>query len=326
MQAGTVADNNGSPVVLDLFSTSQTNRHFDARDYVSHDLYHETRAAIEEAEIRQTTTCQRGAPYIFWVDGSGACRLAQGCCNNWKCPRCSVIRAKQEYGRILEGARELSEKHGQSLFFFTSTCTGSVSVDEADKHYHEWNNRLWTNVRTKAKRAGMMCEYVSITERQKRGHAHSHTICTFCPDDAVLADKWARLPNGAYAKHECLWSGWWHKANVSAGLGEMCDLSLIAQPIAVAVYIAKYLFKDISETEFPPKWKRIRYSQSFPKLPKMESALAFPVLTQDDWRKVAIAVMGGLKRLICEDVYTLEAARARGIRNSKLRDTKSQLT
>ena len=52
-------------------------------------------------------------------------------------------------------------------------------------------------------------------------------------------------------------------------------------------YVAKYLFKDsIFTTDWPPRWKRVRYSQSFPKLRERKTD-AFVLLKHEDWYRLA---------------------------------------
>jgi hypothetical protein len=99
------------------------------------------------------------------------------------------------------------------------------------------------------------------------------------------------------------------KAVQRAGLGKMVDISEIGSPVAVAVYVAKYLFKDAMQTAWPKGWKRIRYSQSWPKLPEHKHSIAFPVMRPDDWLMVR-----ALERTIwCDRDITAEIAKHHGI-------------
>lgn len=274
------------PVFLDQLSTSQTNPDNLRLLGVDRRTIRETEAAIEEAEIEQVETCPNHAPYLFFVDASGRGRLVQGCCNKWECPRCGVLRAKKEYGRMVHGAREL-QSQGCVLYFATFTCRGKeMSAFDAEKGYGDWCNRLLTNMRTKAKRAGSPWYTAGVTERQKRLHPHSHMIVTFLPDDALPYARGDWLPNGAIAKHDCLYSAWFVGACESAGLGKMADYSEIKSPVAVAVYLGKYFFKDTMRTDWPRGWKRIRYSNSWPKLPLRKPEITFPLVHFSDWLRM----------------------------------------
>jgi hypothetical protein len=184
-----------------------------------------------------------------------------------------------------------------------------MPLETAENEYLKWTNRLLTSARIKAKRSGGFWAYVQVTERQKRKHPHSHLICTYAPDDGIPFFKGETLPNGRKAKHDCVWSEWFRGANVKAGLGSECDLSRIENPVAVAVYVSKYLFKESMTTKFTKGWRRIRYSRNYPKLPPTANSEAFPLITLADWYK-----MERLGMIVRADTYdTYERALARGI-------------
>lgn len=288
---------------LDQLSTSQKQ--------VSEELQASIEFEFEQSYAIEADRCINGAPFICFPDVTGRWRLIQGCCNSWQCPRCGQIRAREEYGRIVEGAKNLSER-GYPLFFVTLTCIGKeLDIETADDHYLEWTNRLLSAWRARTKNEGQHWCYVQVTERQKRGAAHSHMITTCYPKDAVEYKKGSTLPNGSIAKHDCLFSIWFMERNVSAGLGKMTDCTKIESAIGVAVYVSKYLFKDAQETLWPKGWKRVRYSQNWPKLPDKSNPQAFPVVKLSDWYRVKNL---GVSVYADSDV-TYEAALARLVTN-----------
>jgi hypothetical protein len=291
-------------VHLDRLSTSQTNV-----DGIGEGLRGEIEFQIEQSYAVQARRCERGAPYIFYRSATTGAHVAQGCCNDWTCPRCGQIRARREYGRIVAGAKLLADQ-GRTLYFWTLTCRGSdMPLETAENEYLKWTNRLLTAARIKAKRSGGFWAYTQVTERQTRKHPHSHLICTYAPDDGIHYLKGETLPNGRKAKHNLIWSEWFRGANVRAGLGVECDLSRIENPVAVAVYVSKYLFKDSITTKFQKGWRRIRYSRNYPKLPPTANTDAFPLVTLADWYK-----MERLGLVVRADTYdTYERALARGI-------------
>jgi len=241
---------------------------------------------LEQLTGIERKRCPRNAPFICYKNSVGQWNLVQASCNSWNCPRCGLLRAKEEYGRMVNGAKEL-DKAGRKLYFHTYTCRGKdLPLEEADRDYLLWTNRLLSTLRADATKRGEFWCYVQVTERQKRGHAHSHCISTYCPKDAIPYAKGERMPNDRKATHDCLWSEYYREKNVSSGLGIECDLSEIRNPVAVAVYAAKYLFKDAQVTEFQKGWRRIRYSRNFPKMPPMPSKEAFAVVKHADWRKI----------------------------------------
>ena len=267
---------------LDLFSTSATN----------------------------SNKCIKNAPYICIPPSGRDGLLMQACCNDWTCPRCGQMRAKHEYGRIVEGCRTLSEQ-GHDLYFITITCRGDVTTEQAEAAYLEQTKKLHDAMRLQAKRSGQKWAYFAVTERQQRGHPHSHYVMACKPQDAfIVVDDYDRYlrevselnayltqnslgmefepsPKGEFGFTD-LFSLWLAQQCAKIGLGVQCRVSLVEQAEAVSRYVAKYLFKDTAMTRWPAGWKRVRYSQSWPKLPEPESSTqAYPVLTFQDWQRVA---------------------------------------
>ena len=267
---------------LDLFSTSQTS------------------------ECSSSVTCAYSAPYFAYQKEGKIYGLLQGCCNHWDCPRCGVYRAKSEYGRIVHGCEKLSET--RALYFITVTCRGAeLSLQDAEQNYLRWTNRFFTACRTKAKREGQDWCYVQVTEKQKRGHPHSHILTTFCPNDICEGVKanWVRC-NGVLACEwiPCLRSSWLQEQSIRSGLGSEYDVSRVKTAAAASRYVAKYMFKDsMFGTHFPKGWKRVRYSQNFPKLPVRKTD-AFVLLSRADWQKLA----GLAACIVCDSVHTQEEA------------------
>ena len=106
--------------------------------------------------IMTAIRCEYGAPIIAYrIKSSAVWHLYQTCCNHWECARCGETRAKQEYGRIVNGMRELHETHGE-IYFITVTCKGrKMSLAESESSYMKWTNRLLTNWRKHAKKNGI---------------------------------------------------------------------------------------------------------------------------------------------------------------------------
>lgn len=266
--------------ILDQYSTSQTDLCF--------------------SSLNEAVDCAYNAPLICFpqrLAKGEIWRLERGNCHHWDCPRCGVKRAKKEYWRIVNGATAL-EKGGHSLYFLTVTCRGrELKKEDSEAGYLEWTNRLNTNMRTAAKRNSQAWHYVAVTERQKRGHPHSHYITTFLPKDSRHVSKkmWITAQNKAklvIATEERedethFESEWLQKAVVSAGLGAIHDLTKVRSAAGVSRYVAKYLFKDTLLTEWPKGWKRVRYSQEWPKSDEFKpDDRAFPVIEKQDWYKV----------------------------------------
>lgn len=259
-----------SNATLDLFSTSPTT-------------------ALQE-RMALSSSCAYRAPYFGYETEQKTWHITQGNCHHWDCPRCGLGRAKQEYGRMVEGIRTLAQNY--PLFFITVTCKGrEISHEYAEKHYGEWTNRLLDSCRARSKRKGGQWHYVQVTERQKRKHPHSHFITTFCPPitESVAVRKTIRQESGQYSHivSTHIRSDWFESQVKRSGLGEQYDISVVQSAEGASRYVAKYLFKpSIFTVDWPAGWKRIRYSQSFPKAAERETN-AIVLLTQEDWYRLA---------------------------------------
>lgn len=255
---------------LDLFSTSPTT-------------------ALQE-RMALSSPCVYHAPYFAYQNETKAWHITQGNCHHWDCPRCGLGRAKQEYGRMVEGCRQLAQSH--DLYFITITCKGKeITHEYAEENYGKWTNRLLDACRIKSKREGGQWHYVQVTERQKRLHPHSHFITTFCPSDyrSTFVHKWKIQADGSRQNlgRYTLRSIWFEKQLNRSGLGEQYEITKVENAEAASRYVAKYLFKPaIFTADWPKSWKRIRYSQSFPDAPEKETD-AIVLLTQEDWYRLA---------------------------------------
>ncbi len=234
--------------------------------------------------------CINDAPFIAVKKTGKAYLVLQGNCNSWTCPRCGEKRAKREYGRMVAGSEALAKEH--DLYFITLTCRGKeLSLEDSQTNYLAWTNRLLTAMRTRARRDEKPWHYVQVTERQKRGHPHSHMMATFFPHDLREGSRtsWKHIDGKLVPqKVPALRSDWLRERCISAGLGDQYDISKVRDPAAASRYVAKYLFKPTMFTdEWPKNWRRVRYSRSFPKLPDDKAAEAFPLIKREDWHKLA---------------------------------------
>lgn len=269
--------NDGDSLSLDLFSTSPTLLRTCASEVLS---------LLPEID----PYCDYNAPFFAYKIEGRRYGVTQGCCNHWDCPRCGKMRARREYGRMIEGVRQLSRHN--ILYFITITCKGKeLSSEQAEAGYLEWTNRFLDACNKRGKRRHQEWSYVQVTERQKRGHPHSHILTTFCPMDLQggLVEKWVQGELGNMEKRQVasLRSNWLAGQVVKSGLGEQYDISFVESAEGASRYVAKYLFKQsMFETNWPKGWRRVRYSQSFPKLPAKKTD-AFVLLSANDWLSLA---------------------------------------
>ncbi len=283
---------------LDLFSTSPTN--------------------LENVDMRTcavSSFCVNNAPFFAYKKDTkvvgGADKtyaVAQGNCHSWSCPRCGYFRAAQEYGRIVEGSRTIA-KQGP-IYFITITCRGKeLTTKQAEDGYGTWTNKLLDAWRLNAKRSGQRWIYAQVTERQKRGHPHSHILSAWSPGDLAegFKDDWKTV-DGQHVNvpAEVLRSAYIAKSVIKAGLGGQYDISIVDNSEAASRYVAKYLFKsEIFSSDWPRNWKRVRYSQTFPKLEKKHSD-AFVLLDKKDWSKLAEKALF----VQCRDTFTYDVTAA----------------
>lgn len=221
--------------------------------------------------------CQYGAPLVAIVTREGKATIGQSCCNHWDCSVCGEKRAAQEYRRVVAGAEKLKEDH--SIWFLTLTCRGKeLEIEDAEDLFLFWTNRLFSRLRADAKKTGQYWAYSAVTERQKRGHPHSHLLCTYAPIDSKPAP--TKRDKNRYE------SAYFRKANVEAGLGVQCRISKCQTVEAAARYVAKYLFKDSALTKWPPHWRRVRYSHNWPEIEPQGLEFSLALHKPSDWSKI----------------------------------------
>jgi len=266
MTIPTSPDTSNRSVYLDLFSISQKRK--------------------GKPKNETSIFCKYNAPFFAYQIHLSRYGVSQGCCNHWDCPRCGKVRASEEYGRIVSGIRTLALSF--PIYFATITAPGGeLTADEADEKWPLWSNRLFSAWRARTKSRGGQWHYVAVTERQKRGHAHFHLLITADPGDLYLGHVYKERKENIYtpanAREIALRSDWLAVAIQRAGFGSQYDISIASSIEGTSRYVAKYLFKpSIFEDCWPKKWKRVRYSHSFPKLPEKKTD-AFVLISETDW-------------------------------------------
>ena len=219
--------------------------------------------------------CIYGAPLAAWIDSEGTARITQTCCNHWNCPRCFATMAANVRRRMVFGAETLSAG-GNDLYFWTLTCRGrDLDLETADDNYYEWTNRALSRLRYHARKQQNLWAYVQVTERQQRGAAHSHLIQTYAPKDGF-----EYLTNAGYIG---VYSDIFQNAINDSGLGNICEITRVDVPAAVAVYISGYLTKHGQTDVFPKHWKRVRWSREWPDMPEPEFIYSRSLLKQHDY-------------------------------------------
>jgi hypothetical protein len=220
----------------------------------------------------------------------------------------------------------------------TLTCKGNEDLEASEANFGANTAKFWDALRIKAKRAGVTLAYCAITERQQRGHPHIHAIINYAPPDVIgIVDNYKtycdqvialrdHIPSEMWYAPEKLtdesgqqrldfrqcFSSWLALQAVKSGLGVQVRIAVIDAVEGASRYIAKYLFKVLKDEKFPKHWKRVRYSQSWPKLETDKATSAFVVMSRWDWYLVAdyeqgfqtnsFEVYNKSKRFQCENV------------------------
>lgn len=214
---------------------------------------------------------------------------------------------------MVEGCKKLAEN--MKLYFLTVTCRGrEESNREAEEKYGERTNRLLDACRAQWKRSGGEWHYVQVTERQKRGKPHSHIITSYRPPELYLGHVYKSRRNSRgnveSVREIALRSDWLENQIVKCGLGVQYDVSIVSSAEGASRYVAKYLFKPtIFEDSWPKKWKRIRYSQKFPKQEEKESN-AIVLLSLMDW--VHLSYLAAVVTCPDLDVYEIVSRKMTG--------------
>lgn len=202
---------------------------------------------------------------------------------------------------MVEGAKLLLETG--PLYFWTITCRGKdLDLETSDDDYLLWTNRLLSACRYHAKKSGARWAYVQVTERQKRGAAHSHFLHTWVPSDS----QYRRNGKG----HVDVTSDYFVQANVKAGLGPQCKISQVSSAVGVSSYVAKYLKKHLSDTVWPSNWRRIRYSQDFPDTTEQPD-YAIALTSNDAWARLETYAVANRQHFIAADRVAYEIGRRR---------------
>lgn len=165
-------------------------------------------------------------------------------CKSWGCPYCAEINAGLWRARAMFGHGELV-KQGKEIYFLTLT-----SHEKLNPHSTllVWPS-AWKKLHARAKYAEGKQEYLMVPEKHKDGRLHMHALCT-----------WS-LPER-----------WWKDNARECGLGYMADHEKVRHPTGAGNYVTKYLSKSLTEINWPTRFRRIRASRGWPKLPEINDA------------------------------------------------------
>jgi hypothetical protein len=173
-------------------------------------------------------------------------------CKRWSCPICAPINALREAIKTANGVNKLRES-GLVSKFATVTQPGSIKSPEfaysiIDNQWDKFRNRwqYW------AKKVGLPNMYAAFVEGQSRRSdmPHFHIIGTSLPGSEAMK-KWA----------------------VKSGFGFEADVQDIQPNSGIAWYVSKYSTKGSDAQYIPKGFRRVRYSQDWPKMEWRSDAL-----------------------------------------------------
>lgn len=167
-------------------------------------------------------------------------------CKRWDCPICAPLNSYRHAIRVANGCQALVTA-GIAPHFVTITQPASIKT--AERAYLILH-RQWDNFRNKLQywsrsESGIPVIYAAFVEGQghRGGMPHFHIIMSAVPDKERL-----------------------RQMVVCSGLGYMLDIQRFTTASGVAWYVSKYSTKADDSKAMPKGFRRVRYSEQFPKM------------------------------------------------------------
>lgn len=177
-------------------------------------------------------------------------------CKSWSCPACAAVNKSLWVARAYAGANKLVSE-GETLYFLTLTSHERLNARQS---VYVWP-KAWAKMRDRMKYAnGGTFQYLMVPEQHHNGRLHIHAIETAGLGKGVIKTM-AR----------------------ESGLGYMDDESAVKTPTGAAMYVSKYLGKQLEFTRWPKGFRRVRTSRQWAKLPPREGVEGweFGILTSE---------------------------------------------
>lgn len=162
-------------------------------------------------------------------------------CRCYDCPQCSYTIRRLHQARIIYGTKEYQQWANCRWSFVTLTSHERSQTFESSLALFQVALPKW---RKRMKRRYGNYDYVLIFEQHKSGALHAHMLI-----NRPVSKKWVRR----HAR--------------SVGLGYIADVQHLHAAAAAGKYCSKYISKALSETKFPKRFKRVRYSHNWPQWP-----------------------------------------------------------
>lgn len=183
----------------------------------------------------------KNRPYIIGrKSGEKRAILFQPDCGQWGCEYCAEKRKNEWFLRAFKGVSDF-QSQGLNMAFLTLTSRGG-SGRTRDAALIAFKVG-WPKLRKRAKYEQGRLSYLLIPEQHKNGVIHAHVL----------------------ANNE-LSQRWWKDNAYQSGLGYMVQIAPILDPAGGALYVVKYIGKQLECNTWPAGFRRVRVSQDWPTL------------------------------------------------------------
>lgn len=190
--------------------------------------------------------CQRGGLLIAYDHPKRRALITDADCDTWTCPECVERLSSHWQLRAQIGVREFLER---GLQVDTATMTSHEKLSTFEATAAVWPD-AWGKLHKRLNRQADTCEYMLFPERHKDGRLHMHALWTFGVSTRWLKDN----------AREC-------------GLGYQAKIRPIEDVGRATEYATKYLSKQL-KLGGPPRFRHVRVSSHWPKVPVPESDLS----------------------------------------------------
>lgn len=197
------------------------------------------------------------------------CRLD---CKQWNCPHCSEKRRRKVVVTVKLHVATLLE-NGGIVSMVTLTMPRHVRTTPAG--IKRWR-AAWPKLRKRMTRRYGKVDWFYVPEQHKSGAVHIHLLAGVPEDER-----------------------YWKNSAAQCGLGYIADCEALRTSSGAAIYVSKYMSKDIITVAWPKYFRRFNRSRSWPNPPALPG-------DKDDWEWEKLdsdAREGVAKRLIASGVY-----------------------
>jgi len=183
--------------------------------------------------------CKKAGLLVGWDTVARRALVTRADCGSWGCPECAVRMREQWVLRAQIGVRQYIGA-GQHVDFIT--ITSHEKLPDFASTERVWS-KAWPVLYAALKRRSSKFQFFIVPEKHKDGRMHVHALWT-----ADVTQKW--LKDNARKR----------------GLGYQAKRKPVEDAGRAVGYVGKYIGKSIGD-DAPPRFRRVRVSQGWPKIP-----------------------------------------------------------